>query len=181
MLGFSVRTSAPSLRSSLRHLRGLFSRRPPSTARHRRAALHGCGRPTCSAKDASADEDDEGESDKIARLEQRNGTIILPASLPLMPDAERVWVVLAVAIADHVGDPWPEGEPTATPEWLAENVDGVLAVVERLYAVAAVAIILARANFSTAWRGCRRCWPTSPSRDASTLRIARVWCGECWR
>jgi hypothetical protein len=31
----------------------------------------------------------------------------------------------------------PQGEPCATPEWLAANVDSVLAVVERLYAVAA--------------------------------------------
>jgi hypothetical protein len=48
-----------------------------------------------------------------------------------------VRAVLASAFADHAGELWLQGEPCATPEWLAANVDSVLAVVERLYAVAA--------------------------------------------
>jgi hypothetical protein len=59
------------------------------------------------------------------------------ARLPIRADAERVRAVLAVAFADHVGDLWPDGDAAATPAWLAENVDGVLATIERLYAVAA--------------------------------------------
>jgi hypothetical protein len=36
---------------------------------------------------------------------------------------------------DH-GELWPQGDLRATPEWIASNVDGILATVERLYAVA---------------------------------------------
>lgn len=59
------------------------------------------------------------------------------ARLPLRADAGRVRAILASEFADHAGELWPQGEPCATPEWLAANVDSVLAVVERLYAVAA--------------------------------------------
>ena len=57
--------------------------------------------------------------------------------LPTRADAERVRVILASAFADHAAELWPQGEPCATPQWLAANVDSVLAVVERLFAVAA--------------------------------------------
>ena len=58
------------------------------------------------------------------------------ARLPLRPDAEQARFVLANAFAEHHGDLWPLGDPSATPEWIAANVDGVLATVERLYSVA---------------------------------------------
>ena len=44
--------------------------------------------------------------------------------------------MLAEAFAEHVDGLWPAGEPAATPDWIAANVDGVLATVERLYSVA---------------------------------------------
>jgi hypothetical protein len=58
------------------------------------------------------------------------------ARLPLRPDAEQARFVLANAFAEHHGDLWPLGDPSATPEWIAANVDVVLATVERLYRVA---------------------------------------------
>jgi hypothetical protein len=43
---------------------------------------------------------------------------------------------LGTAFIEHVDDLWPAGEPAATPEWIAANVDEMLATNERLYAVA---------------------------------------------
>jgi hypothetical protein len=31
---------------------------------------------------------------------------------------------------------WPAGDPNATPQWIAANVDEMLATIERLYAMA---------------------------------------------
>jgi hypothetical protein len=31
---------------------------------------------------------------------------------------------------------WPAGDPCATPQWIAANIDGILATIERLYAAA---------------------------------------------
>ena len=42
---------------------------------------------------------------------------------------------LAQAFVEHVDDLWPAGEPCATPQWIAGNIDEVLAVIERLYRV----------------------------------------------
>jgi len=42
---------------------------------------------------------------------------------------------LAEAFIEHVDDLRPAGEPAATPDWIAANVDEMLATVERLYAV----------------------------------------------
>jgi len=44
---------------------------------------------------------------------------------------------LAAAFVEHVGDLWPAGRDEASPEWIAANVDEVLATIERLYAMAA--------------------------------------------
>jgi hypothetical protein len=44
---------------------------------------------------------------------------------------------LAAAFVEHVGDLWPAGRDAASPEWIAANVDEVLATIERLYAMAA--------------------------------------------
>jgi len=55
--------------------------------------------------------------------------------LALRPDAERVRAILAAAFVDHAGEIWPEGDAAATPEWIRENVDLILATLERLYEV----------------------------------------------
>ena len=59
------------------------------------------------------------------------------ARLPVRADAERVRAILASAFIAHAGELWPAGEPCATPEWIAAHTDEIMAVVERLYAVAA--------------------------------------------
>ena len=38
------------------------------------------------------------------------------------------------AFVDHAGELWPEGDDAATPEWIRENVDLILATLEKLYA-----------------------------------------------
>ena len=55
--------------------------------------------------------------------------------LALRPDAELVRAILAAAFVDHAGELWPEGNAAATPEWIRENVDSILATLERLYEV----------------------------------------------
>lgn len=59
------------------------------------------------------------------------------AGLPIRPDRERVRATLAAAFTDHASELWPAGEPCATPAWIATHTDEILAVAERLYAVAA--------------------------------------------
>src|SRR5215813_1933287 len=58
-------------------------------------------------------------------------------SLGTRPDREEVRAQLAAAFIGHVGDLWPAGRDEASPEWIAANVDEVLATIERLYATAA--------------------------------------------
>jgi hypothetical protein len=58
-------------------------------------------------------------------------------SLMTRPDREEVRAKLAAAFVEHVGDLWPAGRDEASPEWIAANVDEVLATIERLYAMAA--------------------------------------------
>ena len=63
--------------------------------------------------------------------------IAYSVGLPFRPDAERVRAILAAAFVDHAGELWPAGDDAATPEWIRENVDSILATLERLYAAAA--------------------------------------------
>ena len=58
-------------------------------------------------------------------------------SLVTRPDRDEVRAQLAAAFVEHVGDLWPAGHDAASPEWIAANVDEVLATIERLYAMAA--------------------------------------------
>ena len=58
-------------------------------------------------------------------------------SLLTRPDREEVRTQLAAAFVEHVGDLWPAGRDAASPEWIAANVDEVLATIEQLYAMAA--------------------------------------------
>ena len=67
--------------------------------------------------------------------EQHAIVLAFSVGLPLRPDAERVRAILAAAFVDHAGELWPEGDDTATPEWIRENIDPILATLERLYAV----------------------------------------------
>jgi len=67
--------------------------------------------------------------------EQHAIVLAFSISLPLRPDAERVRAILAAAFVDHAGELWLEGDDAATPEWIRENVDPILATLERLYAV----------------------------------------------
>ena len=57
-------------------------------------------------------------------------------SLVTRPDRDEVRAQLAAAFVEHVGDLWPAGRDEASPEWIAANVDEVLATIERLYATA---------------------------------------------
>ena len=57
-------------------------------------------------------------------------------SLLTRPDREEVRTQLAAAFVEHVGDLWPAGRDAASPEWIAANVDEVLATIEQLYAKA---------------------------------------------
>ena len=59
------------------------------------------------------------------------------ASLATRPDRDEVRAELAAAFVEHVGDLWLAGRDAASPEWIAANVDEVLATIERLYAKAA--------------------------------------------
>ena len=67
--------------------------------------------------------------------EQHAIVLAFSVGLPLRPDAERVRAILAAAFVDHAGELWPEGDDAATPEWIRENVDPILAKLEQLYAV----------------------------------------------
>lgn len=60
----------------------------------------------------------------------------LSASLPVRPDADRVRALLAEAFIAHIDALWPAGRDQGSPEWIAANVDSMLATIERLYAVA---------------------------------------------
>jgi hypothetical protein len=60
----------------------------------------------------------------------------LSAALPLRPDADRVRHRLAAAFVVHSDALWPAGQDQGSPEWIAANVDSILATVERLYAMA---------------------------------------------
>ena len=57
-------------------------------------------------------------------------------SLVTRPDRVEVRAQLASTFVEHVGDLWPAGRDAASPEWIAANVDEVLATIERLYAMA---------------------------------------------
>jgi hypothetical protein len=73
-----------------------------------------------------------------ATPENQHATIAaFAAKLPLRRDAQCVRHRLAEAFAAHVEDLWPAGDAAATPEWIAANVDGMVATLERLYALAA--------------------------------------------
>jgi hypothetical protein len=71
-------------------------------------------------------------------VENDHATIVeFCARLPVRADAERVRAVLASEFVIHADELWPAGEPCATPEWIAAHTDEIMAVVERLYAIAA--------------------------------------------
>jgi hypothetical protein len=59
------------------------------------------------------------------------------ASLVTRPDRDEVRAQLAAAFVEHVGDLWLAGRDAVSPEWIAANVDEVLATIERLYEMAA--------------------------------------------
>jgi len=73
----------------------------------------------------------------VAATPEEQHAIVLAFSvgLPLRPDAERVRAILAAAFVDHGCELWPNGNDAATPEWIRENVDPILAKLEQLYAV----------------------------------------------
>ena len=58
------------------------------------------------------------------------------AGLARRPDAEQVRCSLAAAFAYHASDIWPQGNPNATPNWIATHTDEILATIGRLYALA---------------------------------------------
>jgi hypothetical protein len=60
----------------------------------------------------------------------------LSAALPLRPDAEHVRHRLAEAFVARGDALWPAGQDQGSPEWIAANVDSILATIERLYAMA---------------------------------------------
>jgi hypothetical protein len=59
--------------------------------------------------------------------------VAFSVGLPFRPDAERVRAILAAAFVDHADELWPAGDDAATPEWIRENVDSILASLELLY------------------------------------------------
>ena len=65
---------------------------------------------------------------------QHTIVVAFNVGLPFRHDAERVRAILAAAFVDHADELWPAGDPAATPEWIRENVDSILATLERLYA-----------------------------------------------
>jgi hypothetical protein len=69
--------------------------------------------------------------------ERRAAVGRLSATLALRPDADQVRLRRGTEFITHRDDLWPAGEPAATPEWIAANVDGMIATLERLYALAA--------------------------------------------
>jgi hypothetical protein len=61
----------------------------------------------------------------------------LSATLPLRRDADRVRAVLAEAFVAHTDELWPAGADQGSPEWIAANVDGIVATLELLFKAAA--------------------------------------------
>lgn len=57
--------------------------------------------------------------------------VAFSVGLPFRPDTERVRAILAAAFVDHADELW--GDDEATPEWIRENVDSILASLELLY------------------------------------------------
>lgn len=73
----------------------------------------------------------------VTRESQHAIVLAFSVDLPWRPDAERVRAILAAAFVDHEGELWPAGDAAATPEWIREHVDSILAELEWLYAAAA--------------------------------------------
>ena len=63
--------------------------------------------------------------------------VAFSVALPWRSDAERLRAILAAAFVDHAGELWPAGDAAATPEWIREHVDSILASLDRLYAAVA--------------------------------------------
>ena len=57
------------------------------------------------------------------------------ATLALRSDAERVRLRLGTALIEHADALWPEGEPAATPEWIREHVDDIVALLKWMYRI----------------------------------------------
>jgi hypothetical protein len=53
--------------------------------------------------------------------------------LALRSDGDRVHAALAIAFYDRCDSLWPVNSSCATPQWIANNVDEILATAERLY------------------------------------------------
>lgn len=87
----------------------------------------------------------------------------LSASLPVRLDAERVRALLAEAFIAHIEDLWPASRDHGSPEWIAANVDGMLATLERLYALA-----LSGDHPGTDEFLARMAWLTKPHMKRST-------------
>ena len=79
--------------------------------------------------------------------EQQLIVLAFSIGLPLRPDAERVRAILAAAFVDHAGELWPENNDAATPEWIRENVNAILATLEQLYEVVVTGEHLGAAEF----------------------------------
>jgi hypothetical protein len=62
-----------------------------------------------------------------------HGILSFAASLDTRPDKHRVLAALGKAFIAHKADLWPEGEAHATPQWITDNVEGIVATLERLY------------------------------------------------
>ena len=65
-----------------------------------------------------------------------HGIIAFAAKLDTRPDRDRCLAALARAFIEHRDQLWPEGDPHATPTWIAENTAAMLRVLERIYRAA---------------------------------------------
>jgi hypothetical protein len=56
----------------------------------------------------------------------------LSAELAQRPGAERIRLRLGTEFIAHADDIWPQGEPAATPEWIRDHTDDLLAALEQM-------------------------------------------------
>jgi hypothetical protein len=70
---------------------------------------------------------------EVSAAEQHAAIATFSATLPLVPERERVGLRLGTAFIEHAADLWPQGEPAATPEWIRKHAFDLLATLEQMF------------------------------------------------
>ena len=64
--------------------------------------------------------------------EQRAAIDTFSAALPVMPDAEREWLLFGTVFIEYIDDLWPQSEPAAMPDWIRAHAFDILAALEQM-------------------------------------------------